>query len=122
MAWKLDNNMASIVFMDLRCKIQQLEDQLASAKAMVHELELQVFKLKQDAQVQERFAAELAKLGQQHLLAASLVCTPALAPAPAPASVPAQHHKPLLLNPATLHADPFDPIHPFSQFDMQHMQ
>jgi hypothetical protein len=124
MARKSDDNMASIAFMDLRRKIQRLEDQLASAKSRIRELELQVFKLEQDAQVQERVVAELAKLGQQHLLAASLVRAPAPAPAlaPAPASGPAQHHEPLPLSPATLHADPFDPTHPFNQFNMQRMQ
>ncbi|CCO35567.1 hypothetical protein RSOLAG1IB_11469 [Rhizoctonia solani AG-1 IB] len=124
MARKSDDNMASIAFMDLRCKIQRLKDQSASTKSRIRELELQVFKLEQDTQVQECVAAELAKLGQQHLLAASLVCAPAPAPAlaPAPASGPAQHHKPLLLSPATLHADPFDPTHPFNQFNVQRMQ
>ncbi|KAG8686749.1 hypothetical protein FRC11_008427 [Ceratobasidium sp. 423] len=125
---KSEGNMASIAFMDQKRKIQHLEGKLEDANTKIHDLEMEVFKLKQDAKLQERVDAELAKRvdaelarrDQQRQLAVPLVPAPTLA----------QRHQPPPLNPAAPHLnDPFDPNHPFNQpspgdnmrFDMQHM-
>ncbi|KAF8754231.1 hypothetical protein RHS01_06382 [Rhizoctonia solani] len=100
MARKLEDNMATVAFMDHKRKIQRLESQLETANARICELEIQFIKLKQDAKVQQLVAAKVAKIKLKHQRQHT-------------------HH----------HANPFDSAHPFDNpppdnnmmFDMQRM-
>ncbi|KAF8672042.1 hypothetical protein RHS04_07905 [Rhizoctonia solani] len=114
MARKLEDNMATVAFMDHKRKIQRLksqletanarirklEIQLETANARIRELEIQFIKLEQDAKVQQLVAAEVAKIKLEHQRQHT-------------------HH----------HANPFDSAHPFDNpppdnnmmFNMQHM-
>ncbi|KAF8749702.1 hypothetical protein RHS01_09939 [Rhizoctonia solani] len=85
MAWKLEDNMATIAFMDHKHKIQHLKSQLETANARICKLEIQFIKLKQDTKVQQLVAAKVAKIKLEHQRQHT-------------------HH----------HANPFDSAHPFN--------
>ncbi|KAF8722646.1 hypothetical protein RHS02_08709, partial [Rhizoctonia solani] len=66
MAQKLEDNMATVAFMDHKHKIQRLKSQLETANARIRKLEIQFIKLEQDAKVQQLVAAKVAKIKLKH--------------------------------------------------------